>query len=104
MLQVPFSRSADFRLTIREKAVEFQQRLMEFVHPSERCLLAFLPDGLRVRIGIRSDRAMERFRQLETSLFKGFVAHDLFTDENGITWAAFGYSHPLSVRPMDPRC
>ncbi|MGH9688500.1 MAG: hypothetical protein ACRD5K_15560 [Candidatus Acidiferrales bacterium] len=83
------------RRTIYRKLEEFRSRVFEVIEPSEQCGFYFEQGGLKVRIGIQSVRAMERFEQLQKLMFQSFVPHNFVTDEHGITWASFGYSEPL---------
>jgi hypothetical protein len=90
MAYMPYDHNEGQRGVIKRAAQELLRRANEFLDWTEECVFRFEPDGLGLRVGIRSIRARQIFELLHRSVFRGFEPH-AFHYEGGRVWARFGY-------------
>jgi len=97
MSLIPFDERAEWQRVIWGKAKDFQERAYEVLDVREWCRFYIEPSGLGICIGIQSRHARLRFDALKKTLFQSFEPHNFTTDQNGVTWARFGFSEPWNL-------
>ena len=91
-MYLQYNPDKDRERQIRECVDRLNRRVTDIFDSTEDVRYQIDPNGQGVRVGIRSIRARQMLEVvLPAAVFRGFVAHDVDYEDNGMVWARFGF-------------